>query len=100
MLEIPGKDGFSPLHNACKAGDTWLVKLLLLKNPEKQVTVRDDSGAMPIDIACQYNHAEIAKILLKFSPQVQILHEHQMGNILFTLCTHGSYETFCIIQKI
>ena len=62
-VNAKSKDGYTPLHEAAKNGDTETVQLLISKGAK--VNARAKAGQTPLAKAVEYGHTETAELLKK-----------------------------------
>jgi ankyrin repeat protein len=62
--------GWTPLHYACRAGNTSMARLLLEKGASVDIQGRD--GTAPIHCAAAGGHLKMVKVLLEFGAAIDI----------------------------
>ena len=89
-----GRQGMTPLHQACKHGQTDIVKYLIEEKCCDPQCCQDD-GLTPLHIACNHRQVEVVEYLLstrKVDPITK-----SSGRLPLELA-HGSYEIVCLLR--
>jgi ankyrin repeat protein len=87
-VNVPSKDGWTPLHVASYNGDINAVKVLLEK--EAGVNKETEMGATALIVACQEGHVDVAQLLLQHGAQVD--HTQADGATAMMLASQGGHD--------
>jgi len=66
------RDGATPLHLACKRGETRIVKLLLSHGADPDIATVGPNTWYPIHPACYGLHYDVVKLLLEYHADVNV----------------------------
>jgi ankyrin repeat protein len=90
------KDGWTPLHEACRNGNEPIVGLLLGQKAHPNVTKQD--GWTPLHEACEYGHDAVVELLLKHKANPNAADCDGISP-LHVACEHGRLLTVTLLLK-
>jgi len=81
-----------PLHVACEVGSVECLRILLEKQPDKQVLVQDKHQRTPLIFACKICSLDCVRELLRYEPVAQIGLDRMRQIPLHYACSEGFTE--------
>lgn len=66
--------GFTPLHWACREGQTVIFQLLIARGA--RVSARNDGGDTPLHLACAHANKDIVHALIQNKANCNLMNEH------------------------
>nr|XP_022293967.1 uncharacterized protein LOC111104356 isoform X1 [Crassostrea virginica] len=86
-INLPTKNGISPLYIACQNGHESTVKILLDKGAEVNLCTKN--GASPLFVSCQNGHDEMVRMLLENGADVNVCNNTGASSLLIA-CQNGN----------
>ena len=67
MVVAENKNQETPVHEACRVGNSGILKILLKANPEVGSKLNNKEKVSALSLACSHGHLDVVKLLLKES---------------------------------
>ena len=94
-VEATTQHGETPLHLACRAGQTETVLHLVQQGAKANCT--DSFGSAPVHVACSYGHAEIARVLLRSNADIRV--GGRLDSILDAARAKGFHDIVALLTE-